>query len=444
MFRGLAIAALFVVPVPGALAQCPATATWRTLVGGSNLSPVGVHPLQTRSFVSSPTTRRVEALDDEAGTFAVAYSAPSLGAGVESYPMVVRLSNGTWRVFVAARDGRVYAIDAGTGMVLWSRDLRRPTCSADTLTAPPAIVLRSVCASYAACAMPAGASGPDTDIVVVGTRFACGTFGSETSSNAVVALRADTGFPVWIFNLTRTDRVDYISEGAALDYSRNRIYVGTGRRVSVDNSLFALAITTGAKLWARNVGRIETTPKLSYNATLTSRLYVATLQGTVRAVRPDNGADVWSPATVSVGGPVSVNLGYRGQSTAIGDRLFAVAPLSGTVSAIRDNGGSATLLWTLTPSGHFGGALAKSAPAIYESSTTGVRALYVGMSDGTVRQIRPPEAATALGATITSRLVDPGGGIVGDALVDLSSAFGSPRLMVGDNAGYVSRWCIPW
>jgi outer membrane protein assembly factor BamB len=442
MFRCAVIPTLLLAASAPANAQCSSSWTWRTLVGGSNLSPAGANPSYPWAFVAAPSTRLVEALDARTGARPAGYRAPTLGGGVESYPMLVQLSGGVWRVFVAALDGHVYAIDAGTGAVIWSADLRRPLCASDSLTAPPAVVLRSVCAYHSGCAMPPGAAG--TDLVVIGTRMGCGPHGVEAAANRVVALRADNGVPVWMFNATLTDHVDYVAEGASLDYERNRIYVGTGRRVPTDNSVFALNLTTGAKAWARNVGRTETTPLLSYDAALGPRLYVATLSGTVRALDPVAGADVWSPPTVSVGSAISVNLAQRGQSATLGNRIFAVSPVAGTVSSIRDNGGSATLLWTLTSAANFGGALAKSAPAVYESSAASLYALYAGMSDGTLRQIRSADATTSGGVAVQSRVVDPGGGIVGDAVAGMSQTFDDPRLVVGDNAGYVSRWCIPW
>src|SRR6185369_8428140 len=86
--------------------------------------------------------------------------------------------------------------------------------------------------------------------------------------------------------------MDFGSEGCTIDYPNNRIYCGTnlpsGR---YQNTVWAISTIDGTLVWAVNAGSVRARPQLA-----NGKLYVGAYDGTLRALNPDTGAELWSTA----------------------------------------------------------------------------------------------------------------------------------------------------
>jgi outer membrane protein assembly factor BamB len=156
----------------------------------------------------------------------------SLGSPVQHRPPVISLAGVVTAdrfTLVSSQDGFVRAVDADDGDVLWtSSDL-------GTLQAGPAAWL-------------AGFGGL-FDFVLVGTRNA-------SQDNVLVALDAADGGEAWRFDDAAGTRLGIVNGGPSVDYSRSRVYFACHERSAGANTLYAMDLVTGDKVWSKALGDV--------------------------------------------------------------------------------------------------------------------------------------------------------------------------------------------
>src|SRR5262249_44977809 len=104
------------------------------------------------------------------------------------------LSTGPEVVFVTSDNGRLYKVDALTGVALGSVDTRRPCCPKDEILATPSVMLYQYANPLFQNAMMAERGHPD-DLVIVATHYG-------DASNRVIAYYASDLTLKWAFNVS--------------------------------------------------------------------------------------------------------------------------------------------------------------------------------------------------------------------------------------------------
>jgi hypothetical protein len=354
-------------------------------------------------------------------------------ASVQNFPSPVMLRNGSLAIFVGGVDGFLYKLDATTGNVLWSKDLRRSTClTGDQIIATPTVQLKQYSTGFT----------PVDDVVYVITSYGCST----TTQNRVWAINASDGSFAWKngatayqFNdgaLGGTYSMDFGSEGCALDYGRNLLYCGTNLTAGKSQpTLWAISTNNGALAWSANVGSVRSRPALKNNSNL---LYVANYSGTLLARDAANlGAAIYS-----VGLTTTANVTrspwpeFRGSYA----NMILVADMGGNVYAVQHSpasGGvpaSGAKVWTATPSSMGGSGGASTMPVVEPGSGK----VYVGLTDGTLHQLAISTGNNEDSFVIDStQLYDP------SLDTDGVQTAGLDRLTVSGGSN-VARYPIPW
>jgi ELWxxDGT repeat protein len=188
--------------------------------------------------------------------------------------------------FVGSQDGRVYAVDAERGALLWrSADL-------GVLAAVPSGLFTR---------FPPG----QFDLIMVGTR-------NSTGANAFHGLRLADGVGSWSFvnSLAQggDDKLMGITSGSAsVDYQNNRVYFASRSRAGESpRTVWCLSFddATVSLIWSRGtdsptpIADVDGSPILAGG-----RLYVGTNDGRVHALDAASGADLWSaPFVLDDGG----------------------------------------------------------------------------------------------------------------------------------------------
>jgi outer membrane protein assembly factor BamB len=326
-------------------------------------------------------------------------------------PIVPRLQGSlTNAVFVGGSDGAAYSCNPDTLANVWSRSLRRSTCTSDAIAAAPVFLRRDLAdANFQAARTQ--------DLVIFGTDYACGT----TSANKVYALDASSGNVVWIFNATGTSfSVDRVG-GLAVDYGHNLIYVVSHKTdpSGTQSTVWALKATTGTRVWSEDFGSVDVAPVFS-----DGKLYVATTIGTLAKLDPTTGSPIWSTAFTS-GGATTTSLSVQ---VAFSTASIYVVDTAGIIHSLLDNCTSVGSIWATNVTG----ALADTAPAVVGPAGK----LYVGAHDGRVYQLDTTTGANDSYATI---------GGIGTSSSDPFVYFevNAPRL-IASAGGVVKRLCIPW
>ena len=446
-------------PAHAAVTDCasaPVGATWCKETGATALSaPVGTTSLgYPRTFVANGGS--LEILDS--GTGALVHSVLGVGT-VSNRPMPVRFASGARAVFVASNTGYLFRIDPETGACVWKTFLGRT--DATDITPGCTGSVTAACPGDMVTATPAVRFGAteNASMVYVGTRYttsggACAT----TSRNRFYALNAATGDPVWVFNSATgagspyrnangSTAVDFIAEGAYPDVYedgcgspgiRDQLYVGADDQGSQDTG-WAINALTGSVVALGAIGGIQTTPILSFNPQRCERLYVATKSSPLGL--PALGAIGLTPAACGGGnspcilwatftsGPVFLTPSVV-QTGANRGRILVTS--NNRVQLFVDNGSNATASCSY---GGTTGLEVSSQPLIL--STNGFA--YVGQRDGRVAQV----ALSNCAASATLRTLQAGS-VVGDASLDADAQFQNPFIVVGNDAGRLGRFNVPW
>src|SRR5262249_33470042 len=171
-------------------------------------------------------------------------------------------------IFLGSQDTNVRAIDADSGSEKWAA----PLGLNNAVQAGPS-------GWFAAFGPP-----PGLDYILVGTR-------NTTGDNKFVALKAATGFPAWpAFMGVGADKIGIINGQAVVDYASQRVYFTSYQRAAGNSTVWCLSLTTGTKIWSKNLGDIAGAPTLRGG-----KLYVPTNAGTVVALDDaTNGTTLWT------------------------------------------------------------------------------------------------------------------------------------------------------
>ncbi len=281
--------------------------------------------------------------------------------------------------FLGSEDGHTYAADAHTGQLLW-----QSPALGSILLASPAGIFTDFGGAY--------------DLLFVGSRDA-------TADNLMYMLDPADGSTITSFDDGGgAGGIGIISSGATVDYDTNRIYFASRTRAGgSQDTLWCLSFTGSAftKVWSKPYGDIDGSPVL-----LGGRLYLGNNSGTVYAIDPADGSEIWHYATSD--GAVKGYI-WPQYTTTTPRRLYFST--TNTVWALSDNGGSASLLWSTT---------AIPGPSI-PLAPYGGSGLYIGSADGRLYQL---DASTGtIGASV----------VLGDG----AATVGSPAMDVVNNMAYV-------
>ncbi len=419
---------------------CTAQPCWVTPLGsGVASAPASDSPFHpasssSRSYVAQGTKlfalRNSTDAGGPAGSIVWTWNQPT-GSTIQNFPSPVPLSNGTGEyIFLGGLDGYLYKIRTDDGATTGAVDTRRASCATDQLLATPTVQLYEFSNAAFRTEMDSHPGHPGDDVVFVPTRTGCG----DSSSNRVIAYYASDLSMKGVFNSPLAYKVDFGSDGCALDYTNNRIYCGTNLTDGyAQNSLFALnTINVGAPpVWSGNAGSVWNRPQLA-----NGRLYVGTKDGSIMAYDPNGSATgdklpLWDSPIVVPGG-ITRNIWVESRAGGYSGKILAVDS-SGHLSCFTDKGNHASLDWSVLPP-----AGTSFTSTVNVEPTLGK--LYIGRNDGSVQQID-----LSTGTPEASLPVAPAGSTVFDPTLD--SRYGSTifdrLLVVGGNAsGSFAQFCV--
>ena len=306
----------------------------------------------------------------------------SAGTTIENFPSPVLLSNGLEYLFVGGSDGFLYKIDVATGLTAKSVDTRRAVCTADRITATPAVQLYAASNSTFQSTIMTLRGHPD-DLVFVMTHNGNSAVPSDgcylgSTKNRIRAYYASDLSLKWTFNNTGIYSMDYGSETCAIDYDSNRLYCGTNQDQFApgQTTLWAIGSLNGAPVWTANAGSILSRPQHAQG-----ELYTASTDGTLQKWAPDgdgfgNGMLIWA---YSSSAPLLRSPWVEFRSP-LPTRVFFV-DTSGVLHGVQDGSTAGVPLWPPVNAG--GGNSFVTPPAV----APGLNKAYVGRDDGYVQQI---------------------------------------------------------
>ncbi|MCY1033101.1 PQQ-binding-like beta-propeller repeat protein [Corallococcus sp. BB11-1] len=202
----------------------------------------------------------------------------------------------------------------------------------------------------------------NVDLAIFATRV------TSAAQNQVVALNAATGALMWRY---RPGDLGMVSGGMLVDYTTNRLYVGTKMGVGSTSTLRVLDSLTGQELGRRALGDLEF--GVVRNAT-TNQILVTANDGMVYGLDPATLATVWS---VSLAAQPTTSA-FTHFVRPLG-RGFVASLSNGTVERWEmDANNVPTRLWTTPIAGPSG---------TFTLNQSGVARIYVGSSDGKVHQL---------------------------------------------------------
>lgn len=244
------------------------------------------------------------------------------GEGLLLFPPVVAYGH----VFAATSRGRVMAVDAESGQVLW--EVAAGRCIAGSPAAANKVLLVSLMDPAPCKPHDRGAPGYvaaltaatgdeiwrfeagviESSPLVVGNRVFVGSW-----DNSVYAIDVETGEEIWSY-----ETEDRIRGGAT--FGKGRIYIAGD-----DDMLYALSARDGELAWsAKADGNFRTTPVIS-----AGRVFIGNADGNVYAFDAEDGEELW---TYAAGGPVFGTPAIR-QNTVYGGseagQLFALNAATG-------------------------------------------------------------------------------------------------------------------
>jgi len=301
-------------------------------------------------------------------------------------------------IFLGSEDGHAYAADAHTGQHLWQSD-----ALGNMLLASPAGIFTDFGGAY--------------DLLFVGSRDA-------TADNVMYLLDPSDGSILKSFdNGGGANGMGVISSSATVDYANKRIYFASRERSGgAPDTLWCLSFDydnvsgawTFSKVWSQPYGDIDGAPIL-YGG----RLYVGNNAGTVYAVDPTDGHEIWRYATDD--GAVK---GYVMPEFAASTPRKLYFSTTNDVWALTDNDTSASQAWRQT---HV------AAPSI-PLAPVGDTRLYVGSTDGHLYQLD-----VSTGAIQTSVQLGDGAATIGSPALDVLN----DTAYVGSESGAVYGIQLP-
>ncbi len=197
--------------------------------------------------------------------------------------------------YAGSSDGNVYALNASTGVVLWSVN---PNPSGYYVRTSPAVTNGVVFTGSTAGIVDALKASTGAKVWSFATGGAVNTSPAVASGlvfvgsddDSIYALNASTGAKVWSFTAGNV----VLSSPAV---ANGAVYVGSN-----DDKVYALNASTGAKLWSFTTGSaVSASPAVANGV-----VYVGSADDSVYALNASTGAKVWSFTTGSVVGSAAV------------------------------------------------------------------------------------------------------------------------------------------
>jgi outer membrane protein assembly factor BamB len=362
---------------------------WRfvTSAGATTMSPPGIGSVVL--VLSNDKTLYSLERGPDGGSWATGSLPYRLTDVAQHRPAVVPptgIFDGHDVTFVTTQDGFLNCFNADTGEFLWeSQDY----------------------------GMLTGASGgwfstfsaPD-DIVYLGTRNA-------GLRNAIVALRAADGREVWRFDDPTGTGIGIIPGGPTIDYARRAAYFASVEFTSGADTVWAVDLLTGEKIWSTPLGSISGSP-----VQRGLDLYVGDDAGRVHALDVRDGKPRGNFPFDTGGGTIK---GYVFPNL-VGNELYLST--QNTVWRIHDDGSRVVLDWAAEVPG-----------ASIPTYPPGREFLWVGSDDGSLYQLEA-KSGTKNSVTLTSGR-NPG---VGSPSFDLANGL----IYVGTENGEVLAVEVPF
>lgn len=188
-------------------------------------------------------------------------SFPSSPGVVQHRPPVIALAGVTSAdnfTLVSTQDGVVAAVDVESGDVLWS------SLDLGSLQAGPAVWLEGF--------------GGGADTVLVGTR-------NSPGKNTLFGLHAGDGTEAWRFEDSAGEGIGIVNGAPTLDYARGLLYFASHAFNDAADSVFAVDLASGTKVWSTPVGDISGSPVLRNQV-----LYVGDDGGKIYALDAGDGS----------------------------------------------------------------------------------------------------------------------------------------------------------
>lgn len=243
--------------------------------------------------------------------------------------------------------GRVTAINPVTGAVVWTSPVL-----GERIQAQPVAQLRAYVGTFTG-GQAFVAAHPNRDLIFVGTRNASNT------TNKVYALSSRDGTVVWTY---QPGNLDFIGGGMAVDYERNRLYVGAHNGLRILNSV------TGVQTSSQLVGAtLDYGVNFDFVAGKAETAVTVTAAGVAYGIALATETQVW---TTNLGGSTSSWLFPTGGG-------FIASMSSGAIHRYTISGATVTQQWARTGIG-----IPSGATVDYSTSK-----IFAGSSDGTLRQI---------------------------------------------------------
>jgi len=403
---------------------------WQYALGGAAIAaPPAVLP--GGSIFANTNTDLIVGIDADLGT--QLWTPYTVTGNMQSrYAVVpVTISAATVEVLFASTDaGNVYAINASTGTLIWSKDLDVDfgRGADDGITAAPVVqVYEYANAAFTSSGYPASESA-----VFVATN------NTSTTDNVVHVLKASDGSQMWYFDPGVS--MDGVSGVPMIDYDNNRLYFTSGDGGASQNTVWAISTLYEASsprattVWTQAYGSSDFSISSNSDG---SRLYFGNDSSELCALSPTDGSKLWTNESGSCWKPssetgfdASYDTGFVGSAW----HDFAVGYTDRIYVSTQD-GASNGRVWALdVASGGLGlddyvwsTSLADPSfplPLAY----AGVNGVFVGSSDGYLYKLHPDTGAT-------SASLDLGSGTVGNPGLDHQTD--DWRVIVGTGGGNV-------
>jgi len=372
-----------------------ANKNWKYKTGAATLAPPSLNP--DTGVIAGSNDNKVHSMSASTGgrKYQPAGSTGITGGAIQSRAAVIPQGDSSLIscscdvVYVGAGDGKVYAFNAATGLLLWSKQL---TVTGGIQGGPAVQVWSYSDASYKA--------SRSTDLVVVGTRNL-----SDTTANKIYGLDGNDGTIVWTF---APGNLDIINSTPWINYADNTLWVTSRSNSNTQPSIWKLnTVSTGtftapvASITLSTTYKdIDTSPTLNEGAAAATFLYAVTAGNDLVAVRLlDNAV-----STINVSGTAGGGAGFPipivdGTTLNWDDIYFTLSGGSGGVYKRRFDRLNNTFGGACSSPNCWDRTLAGASTPIFTPG--GSLAIYVGATDGLIHKLNP-----ASGLDLDTRMVN--------------------------------------
>ncbi|MBX7113898.1 MAG: PQQ-binding-like beta-propeller repeat protein [Myxococcaceae bacterium] len=310
------------------------------------------------------------------------------GAVQSRFPVVpLQGKTGTY-ILTGDQSGRAYAINAQDGTVTWRANSGNPLTAGDIIQAQPGVQLyafsNAAFTSWAQAAAPNGFGGA-TDVVFVATRL-------SGASNRVYALRSTNGSVLWTYN---PGDLGMVNGGMFVDYVNNRLWVASRAgaagqpTVRVLSTLTGQSVLTTAQQNALALGDIDYGLNRDF---VSNQVYLINNAGTAYGLNMTTFAVAWSSA-------IGATTSYIWP---LGNGFLASLNPGNSVRRYAMDGGTPVLQWSTAVTGPTGVTVDYGPTG---STNPTLQKVYVGSSQGTVRQLLLVDGGVEKTVTVSTSAV---------------------------------------